>query len=79
MIYNNILAVWYNKLIVFGKPAIMFKTQEYLQNKYKSISLFQYQMLFFLFQVVLHPIRDQNDDDYHFFYSLKNNNETYII
>jgi len=50
----------------------MFKTQEYLQNKNKSISLFQHQMLFFLFQVVLHPIRDQKDDGYHIFlFSLK--------
>ena len=44
----------------------MFKTQEYLQIKYKSISLFQHQM-FFPFQVVLHPISDQKDDDYHVF------------
>jgi len=50
----------------------MFKTQEYLQNKNKSISLFQHQMLFFLFQVVFHPIRDQKDDAYHvFLFSLK--------
>ncbi len=50
----------------------MFKTQEYLQNKNKSISLFQHQMLFFLFQVVLHPIGDQKDDGYHvFLFSLK--------
>jgi len=45
----------------------MFKTLEYLQNKYKSISLFQHHMLFFLFQVVIYPIRDQKDDDYHVF------------
>jgi len=54
----------------------MFKTQEYLQNKHKSISLFQHQMLFFLFQVVLHPIRDQNDGGYHvFFILLKKHNK----
>jgi len=56
----------------------MFKTQEYLQNKYESTSLFQHQMLFFLFQVVFHPIRDQKDDGYYVFYSLKKN-EIYII
>jgi len=50
----------------------MFKTQEYLQNENKSISLFQHQILFFLFQVVLHPIRYQKDDGYHvFLFSLK--------
>jgi len=27
----------------------MFKTQEYLQNKHKNISLFQHQMLYFSF------------------------------
>jgi len=48
----------------------MFKTQEYLQKNHKSISLFRHQM-FFLFQVVLHPIRDQRDGGYHVFYSLK--------
>ena len=56
----------------------MFKTQEYLQNKNKSISLFQHQMLFFLFQVVLHPIRDKKDDGYHVFLLFKKN-EMYII
>jgi len=49
----------------------MFKTQEYLQNKHKSISLLQHQKKF-LFHVVLHPIRDQKDGGYHvFFYSLE--------
>jgi len=47
----------------------MFKSQEYLQNKYKSIYLFQHQM-FVLFQVALHPIRDQKDDGYHVFFIL---------
>jgi len=38
----------------------MYKTQEYLQNKHKNISLFQHHM-FFPFRVVIHPIRDQKD------------------
>jgi len=49
----------------------MFKTQEHLQNKHKSISLFQYHMLFFLIQVVLHPLEIKRMMTIMFFYSLK--------